>query len=110
MKRINQSYVTRPVHLVALAGLLGISAFASTVIAGDSSANKPTLMECERHIPHAANWRMSIERDPEKRTLSASFKDVDAPSSHSMPEGSEPYIHCLFSARGIPGEERPSGP
>ena len=107
MKRINQSYATRPIHILALAGLLGIPEFASTVIAGDSPTMKPTLMECEKDIPDAANWRMSIDRDPEKRTLSVSLKDLDAPSSDSMPEGSEPYIRCLFSALGIPGEERP---
>lgn len=107
MKRINQSYVTRPAHFVALAALLGVSIFASTVIAGDSPAIKPTLMECEKDIPESANWRMSIDRDPEKRTLSVSLKDLNAPASDSMPEGSAPYIRCLFSALGIPGDERP---
>lgn len=107
MQRINQSYVTRPAHLIALAVLVGASAIASTVIAGDDLKAKPTLMDCEKHIPDSANWRMSIERDPEKRTLSVSLKDIDALSSDPVPEGSEPYIRCLFSALGIPGEERP---
>lgn len=29
------------------------------------------------------------------------------PASDSMPEGSEPYIRCLFSSLGIPEEQRP---
>lgn len=108
MKKLSQNPVTRPTHLLTLAAFVGISAFASAVIAGENTPSEPTLMACEKAIPTSANWRMSIERDPEARTLSVSLEDLDAPDSDGIPDGSEPYMRCLFSALGIPQTERPT--
>jgi len=107
MKRISQSYATRPAHIAIIAAFLSTAVFASTVLAVDGQASKPSIVECEKEIPDGARWRMSVNRDLDEATLSVTLVDSDDPDSHDVPEGAGPYIQCLFSVLGIPEEHLP---
>jgi hypothetical protein len=50
---------------------------------------------------------MSINRDPDEGTLTATPVDSNKPGSHEVPEGAGPYIRCLFGVLGIPEEHLP---
>lgn len=99
------TYSLKLKHILTLIAGSTIVAVASTNVAAQEPAEKPTLMQCHKLLPKGVQYNFEISsdidtRDRQETNMTISLADAEKPNSDEIPAGAGEFWRCVEKVVG----------
>jgi len=106
LEKIGMKHFIKPNHILTLMLAGSLTVIASTSLAGQSSSEPLTLMECHNLLPAGVQYDFRITssidtREGQNGHLSVSLVDQLNPDSQDVPSGAGEFLQCVRKVVGV---------